>query len=252
MRLLLLSILLLCISGCTGVQQLSKHQLEEKNVFVSFSIPESPFADFNMTIFDKVGKIIPAFERNQPLPNNTPKLVINTPEYDESLDPENRTEAHVIIDSVLAAQSMSDQIIAFTKTQSARQLRFTSVESENEADYTLHIEIDDYGIGADSWNTTAYFEISATVTLVEQESGKRIWQEEVNGLATVTKALLQAGTPHEKTGTPALLAKKSYNEMEDILTGLAMYGASQLTLPLRDAYRQTITKEKTRLVGETE
>ena len=143
---------------------------------------------------------------------------------------------------------MSDQILDFTRTIGTRQLQFIPVQSAEAADYTLNLEIHDYGIGADSWITTVYYEISATVTLIDNNTGRQIWQEEVQDIATVTKALMQAGTPQEQTGTPAQLATKSYDQIANILTGLAIHSANQLTLPLRTAYQQTLDRERANLV----
>ena len=248
MRILLLVLTFSSIAGCAGIHSLSHHPLEGKTVAIHASLPDAPFADFSMTIFDKVGNEIPAFQRNQPPPDPVPALVINTPNLDEEIVDGERTPTHVIIDSVLTDQNMSDQILAFTRTLGARQLQFIPVSDTEEADYTLDLEIHDYGIGADSWATTVFFELSATVTLIDNTSGRQIWQEEMQDFVTVTKALLQAGAPQEQTGTPAQLGQKSFDEMADLLTALALYSADQITLPLRDAYQQTVPRDKANLV----
>jgi|GEM_PF-4758341 len=239
--------LLLLVTSCLSSSKLSTHDLEEKTVFISTEIPDAPFADFNMTIYDKVGNEIPVFQPQQePTASGLPPLVVQTPNARD--EEEELTSAHVIIDSVLADKSMSDQLLRFAEALSVQQFKFESVDTEEQADYKLDLEIHDYGIGSDSWTTTLFFEISATVSLIDQRSGKTLWQEEVHDLATVTKALLQAGMPQEDTQIPALLAEKSYEEMDDLLTGLAKYGADQLTLPLREAYKQSTVREKAELI----
>lgn len=239
--------LLFLATSCLSSSKLSSHELVEKTVFISTEIPDAPFADFNMTIYDKVGNEIPVFQRQpEPTTSGLPPLVVQTPNViDEEVE---STSAHVIIDSVLADKSMSDELLRFAEALSIQQFRFESVETEEEADYKLDLEIHDYGIGADSWTTTLFFEISATVSLIDQRNGKTLWQEEVHDLATVTKALLHAGMPQEDTQIPALLAEKSYEEIDDLLTGLAKYGADQLTLPLREAYRQSTIREEAELI----
>ena len=249
-KLLLLTFpLFLLLTGCTGAHQLSKHDLENQTVFITTNIPEVPFADFDMTIYDKVGHEIPVFQRNpEPTASGLPPLVVQAQNPDEPIEEHEKTEAHVLIDSVLASRNMSDQLIAFAKALSAQHFKFEPVEAEQDADYTLDLEVHDYGIGADSWTTTVFFEISATVTLIDQRTQKRIWQEEVHDLATVSKALLQAGFPQENTQSASRLATKSYHEMDELLIALAKYGADQLTLPLREAYRHSVVREKTELV----
>ena len=250
-KLLLLAVSVsILLTSCTGSHQLSKHELEGKKVFITTNIPDAPFADFNMTIYDKVGNEIPVFQRNpEPPASGLPPLVVETPgsKVEEILE-EDRTETHVLIDSVLAQRSMSDQLLQFAEQLSNQQFRFERVEQESEADYTLNLEIHDYGIGADSWTTTAFFEISATVTLTDQNAQRQIWQEEVHDMATVSKAILHAGMPQDDTQSPALLARKTYTEMDDLLTALAKYGADQLTLPLREAYRHSVVREKAEVI----
>ena len=240
---------LFILSGCISSHKLARHNLDGKTVYITSNIPEAPFADFDMTIYDKVGNEVPVFQR-QPESNASglPPLVMHAPAANDIIEEEDRTETHILIDSVLSERSLSDQLLQFAEVLSTQQFRFEPVASEDEADYILDLEIHDYGIGADSWTTTVFFEISATVTLTDQNTKKSIWQEEVHDLVTVSKAILQAGMPQDKTQTPALLAEKSYEEIDDLLTALAKYGADQLTLPLREAYRQSVVREKTELI----
>ncbi len=234
----------LLLSGCLGARQLSNHPLEDKTVFVAAGIPDAPFADFNMTVFDRVGHESPGFDR-RPHPRDLPPISIGGAEYDEE---PRRTPAHTLIDSVLAGWDMSDQIIQMARALGAQHLRFRPVDAPEGADYTLRFDVHDYGIGADSWQTTVYFEVSATIQLIHNPSGRPIWREEVHDITTVTEALLQAGRPLERTESPARLAEHTYEEMADLLSGLARYGAGILTLPLREAYRHTVEKETARVV----
>lgn len=240
---------LLVLSSCTGSYKLARHNLDGKTVFITSNIPEAPFADFDMTIYDKVGNEVPVFQRKpEPTSSGIPHIAVHAPSADEIIEEEEKTDTHVLIDSVLAVRSMSNQLLRFTEALSTQQFGFDPVDTEEQADYNLDLEIHDYGIGADSWTTTVFFEISATITLIDQQTQKRIWQEEVHDLVTVSKAILQAGMPQDKTQSPASLADKSYEEIDDLLTALAKYGADQLTLPLREAYRHSVDREKAELI----
>ena len=238
---------LLWIAGCSATNNLVKHPLDGQTVTIVADMHDAPFVDFDMTIFDRVGQDLPVFERQPSSPTGIPPVVIGTISHDEDT-PEQQTPVHGLIDSVLAQRTMSDLLIQLVEAKGQQQLQFVPVASLDEADYVLNLKVHDYGIGADSWKTPVYFEISATLTLIHQESGKPLWQDEVQDLVTVPKALLKAGMPNEKTATPSELAKKSYGEMKEIIDGLARYSADQLTQPLRDAYRDTIEKETARLL----
>ena len=259
MRVLILICWTLCcilfIVGCSSTDELATHSLEDRTVAILSDMPEAPFVDFDMTIFDRVGSNeSPAFESptisRRPGRPVIPPIVVGSPVETDPLDATPRTPVHRLIDSVLVTRPMSDQIISYVEARGIQQFRFSPSASSNEADYLLKIEVEDYGIGADSWETPVYYELIARVTLIEQESGKPIWQDEIESLSTMPKALLKAGLPQGNAETPALLSQKTHEEMTVIIDALARFSADQLTSSLREAYQQTIPRETAYTVSD--
>ncbi|MEM8487563.1 MAG: hypothetical protein AAF564_18580 [Bacteroidota bacterium] len=243
--LLIGSLLLLICSSCVQSNKLAQHPLDGKRVAVVSEIPQAPFADFNMTIFDRVGQDVPIANMGEPGSREIPPLVVHKSDVSDA--PQGpATEVHALIDSVLIAFDMSAHMIDATHNRSASMMRFEPVADSDGAEYQLEVAVEDYGIGADAWDGTAYFEVMGQVKLVEAASGATIWEGEVMEITTVSSALLQVGRPAGDLNTPADMSRLSFLEMQSVLKGLAAYASIQLTAPFQEAYFKTYNRESAR------
>lgn len=241
----LAGLLLLGLSSCVQSGNLAQHALEGKTVAVVSEIPSAPFADFDMTIFDRVGQDVPIMN-GEPKSRQIPHVAINTAD-DEEGAPRPVSKVHKLIDSVLVDLDMSTLIVDATHSRTASFMRFEAIQEEAEADYILEVIVDDYGIGSDAWNSTAYFEVMGRVKLIDNKTGKKVWEGEVVEIAPLTKALLSVGIPASDMETPAALAKIPFEEMNEVLAGLANYASIQLAAPLREAYFSTRVRESAKI-----
>ena len=221
-------------AGCISTIPLSQHPLDDRSVALLAEIPDAPFVDFDMTIFDRVGNEPPtALDQRR---SSLEGMVLGEiGKADHYVGP--RNSARTMIDSVLYEWSMADQIVDFVREKGAQSLRYRLTE-ESEADYILALTIDDYGIGSDKMDSPLYFEIMGRLQMRDALSGKRIWEGEVYDLVPVARALSSVGLPDEDASTPLKLEEKSYEEMQVILRSLAGFAAGSIIGPLREAYRQ--------------
>ncbi len=233
------------LGGCVSTADLAKHPLDGKSVVVVSEIPEAPFADFNMTIFDRVGQEAPMAPPNGPPPTGLGDIVLERTQDEEAPHP--RTRTHALMDSVLADFVMSEQVIEATKQRMASAMRFNVVDDGEEADYRLEIKVDDYGIGADAWHSTVYFEVTGRLKLIDNVTNRKVWEGEVMDIAPLTRALISVGIPANDLETPAALGDISYGKMREVLIGLVGYAAVQLNAPFQEAYYRTLDREEARL-----
>lgn len=238
-------LLLLLCSSCVQSNKLAQHPLDGKRVAVVSEIPLAPFADFDMTIFDRVGQDVPIANMGEPKSREIPPLVVHKSDYEAPQGP--ATEVHALIDSVLINFDMSMHMIDATHNRSASMMRFDPVADNEGADYQLEVKVEDYGIGADAWDGTAYFEVMGKVKLVEVASGATVWEGEVMEITPVSGALLQVGRPLDGLNTPAEMAQLSFLEMQSVLEGLAAYASIQLTAPFQEAYFKSYNRESARI-----
>lgn len=243
------TLMLLALAGCVHSSNLANQVFDGKNITLVYEAPEAPFADFDMTIFDKVGQDLPIMNRDPNGRRSIPSLVVNTIQTGERAPKrDGESQVHYLMDSVLVDYDMSDEIVGATLQRSATVMGLTVLEAPQEgesSDYILEVVVDDYGIGADAWQSTAYFEVMGQVRLINGESGKKIWEGEVMDVVPLSKALLTVGIPAEGKETPAALSEISFDQMKDVLEALASYASIQLTAPLKDAYLRHRSRENT-------
>lgn len=228
-------------SGCYTTANLSEHPLEGKSVALVSEIPDAPFADFDMTIFDRVGQDVPLAERSGP--PSDPSAIVIRKSRDQGA-PAPRTKVHALIDSVLVDFDMAGQMMQATGWHGAALMHFDTTGDLEKADYLLEVTVDDYGIGADAWHGTAYFEVMGRLKLIDNSSGRKLWEEEVMDIVPLTRALIAVGIPAEGMETPAALSRLSYAAMREVLTGLTGYAATRLVAPFQEAYFRSQPREE--------
>lgn len=235
-------VLLLGISGCMQSSSLLDHSFDGKNVAVVSDIPDAPFANFDMTIFDSVGEDVPLGNRGPDGRELPPSLEFQkTKEDGASQVP--ATPVHKLIDSVLVSFDMSSHIVNGAYDRSASLMRFEQLADVESADYLFEVIVEDYGIGSDAWQSTAFFEVIGHVKIIENKTGKRVWEGAVRDVVPLSKALLSVGIPGKEMETPAALSRVPVSMMQDVLAGLARYASIQLTAPLREAYQKSQDRE---------
>jgi hypothetical protein len=119
---------------------------------------------------------------------------------------------------------MADDVLA----RAARLLRATPVASVEEADFEIEVQVGSYGIKASTWDSNADFFIRAEVLLLDSQTGRRIWQEEVDASDPIDVSRWGAGGPLGNLLTARALADLSVSEVERALRGLAAYSAGKL------------------------
>ena len=229
------------VAGCVSASRLVQHPLDGQPVAVVMDIPEAPFVDFHMTIFDRVGNEAPPVLEHPP-PTRAGAVVLDAIEAPPEPLP---GPARQLIDSVLTVEPMSASIGTLVKTIGAQALQFTPVKPD-EAAYEIRVTLDDYGLGADGESSPLYFELMGRIVLVDRVTGRRIWQEEIYDLVPVALALVSMGVVGEHTETPARLSELSFDEMQSVLRGLAAYAGHRVVAPLVEGYRKAPYRELAR------
>lgn len=149
-------------------------------------------------------------------------------------------EARARLDSAAAAIDVSDRMGGRVLRNAARHLRARPVESGDGAparvDYELEIRVRRYGIVADSWTSGAYFQIDADMLLLDGQTGRRIWEEDVRATDPVRHSSIGVGDRSVTSVVTAIsLAEMSVEEIERALEGLADFAADHLIREFAEA-----------------
>lgn len=135
-------------------------------------------------------------------------------------------------EEVDVAGLMSDRVLE----RSARLLRARPLTSVEGADFELEVRVKEYGIRADSWDSSADFYIQAEVLLLDSQTGNRIWKEGVDARDPISSGSWAAGGPLGDLVTAQALGSLSVEEMKDALADLAIYSADRIFQELEGAW----------------
>lgn len=125
-----------------------------------------------------------------------------------------------------------------TLERAARYLGSEPVSGGTGSDYLLELIVVDYGVFADSWDTTAEFFIEADAALLHADTGTEIWRAEVSARDPVGPSVW--GGPQEVRDiiTAGVLATLDVDELVRLMEGLADFSARVVTDRLRDDLRE--------------
>lgn len=135
------------------------------------------------------------------------------------------------LDRAASLADVSGRLAAGTLERSARVLRARPVESVQDAEFEMVVQVTDYGIDFSDWDAAARWFIQAEVTLLDAE-GRRVWRGKVDERDDV-RGGPQGGAMGDIL-TARALAKMTEEEMAEALRGLADYSAERIARKLRD------------------
>lgn len=132
------------------------------------------------------------------------------------------------LDSALAIVDVSALIAERTLDRSSIYLRSRPLDDPYTSDFVLDLRVSEYGIVADSWSAGAEFMISARLMLLDGDSGRRIWESDLNARDPVRGSVIGAGPAANDIVTAAVLSSLSVEEVASALQGLAEFSADRL------------------------
>ncbi len=112
--------------------------------------------------------------------------------------------------------------------RAATLLRARAVSSVQDADFEMEVRVTEYGIRADSWDSAAGFFIKAEVLLLDGETGRRIWGEEVDAWDPINPNRWGLGGSLGNLLTARALSDLSVSEIEGALEALGAYSAMEV------------------------
>ena len=231
------------LGGCLQTNQLSIIDTEEALLFVDPDIPEVLFADFERTVFDDVERdVYPVIGKERGKDNAVGSFEMRRVEGPY-------TPLHTLIDSVLISYAMSAHVIETATQRVIRETGMDLTADAAQADYILYLDVIDYGLGADGWESPLFFEVHAELTLVSSRVQEILWTGEVLDIVKVPGALMQQNIPEKDLAAPARMSTLSYEQIKEVLFELGYYTGTQLVKGLIQAYHESQPVEKTNLVA---
>lgn len=218
---LLLGALFLTLAACGSSHRLKKYDFSGGTAAVVAAIPPAP------TVFSDAG--LGYLDLDRPLETF---LRVGTAVVKEG---EVRA-AQKRLDEALARTDIAGRVAEQTLLRSARHLRYRPVDDPDRADYLLDLRVDDYGLVADSWESTVFFMIDAEVVLIDNATGRVIWDRRIREREPASRSLIGIGPTAGNVFTAATLSNLSVEEMAEAFERLADYSADHIVASLRHDY----------------
>jgi len=112
--------------------------------------------------------------------------------------------------------------------RAARLLRARAVPSVQEADFEVEVRVREYGIRAANWSGQADYFVKGEVLLLDSETGRRIWKDDVDASDPINPRGWRPGGTVGNLLTARDLGNLSVEEIEGALAGLAGFAAMKM------------------------
>jgi hypothetical protein len=218
---LLFGVFVLAAAGCGSSHHLKKYDFAGGSAAVIAAIPPAPtvFSDLGLGYLD-LDRPLEAFLR-------VGTAVVKEGEVQV---------AQKRLDEALARVDVAERLAEQTLLRGARHLRYHPINDPDQADYLIDLRVADYGLVADSWESTVFFMIDAEVVLIDNATGRVIWDQRVREREPASRRLIGLGPTAGNVITAATLSKLSSEEMVEAFERLADYSADHLVASLRHDY----------------
>ncbi|MEM1271615.1 MAG: hypothetical protein AAGI08_16330, partial [Bacteroidota bacterium] len=140
------------------------------------------------------------------------------------------------LDSALALVDVPDLVARQLTGSSARLLGYQPVDDPRRADFVLDVQIQDYGIVADSWGAQTFFVVEGDVRLIETERRRTVWKERLDDRVIVDESFFAGSATLGNILTARTLNDLSVEDIEDGLNALAEFTASRVHAELREDF----------------
>ncbi|HUF12578.1 MAG TPA: hypothetical protein VMN78_05745 [Longimicrobiales bacterium] len=145
--------------------------------------------------------------------------------------------ARARLDSAAMYVDVAERMADRTLDRATRYLGTRPVETEDEADYLLEVDVEKYGIDASGGGAATLF-VEGEAILLDARSGREIWSREVSAWDRLTPSVTGPGSGATETIlTAAALTRITVAEFQRVLEQLADYAADVMTDELREDLR---------------
>jgi hypothetical protein len=214
-------IVLPCVTaGCAGRHHLAEYQFADKTLAMVFLEPPSP-------------ELLSGFYDIRPA-NNPIEAAMRVGGGIAKEVEVRRASAR--LDSAARHVDIPDRLARRTLDRVSLYLGTRPVESRNDADYVLELNMRRFGIDARS-SHAVYLYTRAEAVLVDRRSGREIWSMDVRANDRLTPWVIGTRTVPSSIFTAATIHNVSVAELQEALDQLVTSSSNAITNRLRDRLR---------------
>lgn len=140
------------------------------------------------------------------------------------------------LDSATRRVNVATRMAERTTERASRYLGTRSVSTADGADYVLEIQMRSFGIDARS-NSATYLYTRAEAVLLDRNTGREIWSEDVRGSNRLTPYVIGKGNAPSAIFTAGTLHTVTVADFEEALDQLVTLTSNLITNELREKLR---------------
>ena len=140
------------------------------------------------------------------------------------------------LDSAAVQVDIDERLAQRTLERASRYLGTRIVDSPNDADFVLELNMRSFGIDARS-NRATYLYTRAEAVLLERKTGREIWSEDVRGSDRLTPYVVGTANVPSAIFTAATLHTVTVEDFKQALDQLVALTADAIVGELRDKLR---------------
>jgi hypothetical protein len=209
--------MLLAVAACATTHHLSEYEFQDKTLAAVYDFP--PFPEVLTGEFASEGPADPVRD-----------LVRAGTQLVKEIHAE---ELRARLDTASSAAAMPDRLAGRALMRTSRYLGTHIEEQIEHSDFLLEVNVREYGIDAEAWDSVAHFFIDSEATLLDRASGREIWHANIRESRPVTRAAEAGDRRTRGVMTVAALAMLSVDDLTLTLQTLADYCADEITRHLR-------------------
>ena len=219
-RLLIAGGLLIAASGCGRKHYLAQYNFADKSLALSFVEPPAP-------------ELWTGFYDLRPTSNPVHAVMRVGGGVAKEIE---ARKASARLDTATTRVDIPAKLAQRTLERAALYLGARPVQSVNDADYVIEINMRRFGIDATS-SHAAYLRTRAEAVLIDRRTGREIWSVDVHGNDRMTPFVIGVGAIPSSVFTAATIHNISVNEFQQALEQLVISSSNAITNTLRDKLR---------------
>ncbi|UCF78228.1 MAG: hypothetical protein JSW03_08995, partial [Candidatus Eiseniibacteriota bacterium] len=132
------------------------------------------------------------------------------------------------LDEAMEYVDIPEHIRRQTLQTCSEYLHFQPTEEAREADFVFMMNIDEYGIAAESWDSSVQFRIKLRVRLVDNKENIEVWKKTIKEEQPVSRGVFGLGGVAADVITAMTLSELSEEEMIEGFSQLADFVSDRI------------------------
>lgn len=217
----LLGVILLSTVGCNSYNKLKRYDFNQQTMAVLAAYPPRPM------VFTGYGEAWAGWHHPVRAAMRVGTAIAKYKEVEE---------AQQRLDSAFQYVDVAERLAGRALVRNAQYLGYEPVNDPQTSDFIMDVRIREYGILADSWDSSASFIVEGELQIFDNRTKKLIWRQKIDERELITGTLFGLGVTAGNVLTARALSRLTTEQMTVGLEAVAEHAAEQISRKLQHDY----------------